>query len=258
VDPSSTRSLARVWAKATPLAKFLGERAERLCREATPGSVTDIRPFDQLAAPERLSLYMQAQTYLMVAQRRAEADTINDLVAGKVVGLGRGSGSYDFEWIDATFWIGADVGGDSVTRDGIKIIEVRIVKPDDIQLFDGDTPFNKAESLPNVPHGTLGVQSAVELLQSEPKIEAATPVAPTPKGGRRSTDAEIRSKVRELWREPLFHTMKNRLDQAREVRARLKGDHTRHVDDMQGYTSSFIKRIIGEVANEVTQANQTE
>lgn len=92
---------------------------------------------------------------------------------------------------------------------------------------------------------------AVDARRATPPIKAPRPASPAPKGGRPSTDAEIRRKVKELWGEPVFRTMKTRLDQAREVRARLKGEHTRYSDDMQGYTSSFIKRIIGEVATEL-------
>lgn len=129
--------------------------------------------------------------------------------------------------------------------------DIRIVRPPVVGRAPEPRPEPAAAREPES-------EAMAETLPATPTVEATWPASAAQKGGRRSTDAEIRDKVRELWGEPIFHTMKNRLDQAREVRARLKGAHTRHADDMQGYTSSFIKRIIGEVANELGQANQTE
>lgn len=71
-----------------------------------------------------------------------------------------------------------------------------------------------------------------------------------PKEGRRNTRDQIRKVVEELWDTDIaFRAMSHRRDQAREVRARLLGKNARHLDDMQGYRSTTIQRIIGEVAN---------
>lgn len=86
--------------------------------------------------------------------------------------------------------------------------------------------------------------------QSDQTVQAMAPVTPRGKGGRPRTDEEIRSKVRELWNDPTFQAMKNRTEQAGEVRARLKSPQARDVDEMQGYGLGKIKRIIGEVATE--------
>ena len=68
----------------------------------------------------------------MCIRDRAKTATINDLIAGRLVGLGRPAASYNLEAIDASFWIGAAVDGDTASRDGAKVIDVRIVNPADV------------------------------------------------------------------------------------------------------------------------------
>ncbi|MFN0303064.1 MAG: hypothetical protein ACKVQU_22220 [Burkholderiales bacterium] len=71
-----------------------------------------------------------------------------------------------------------------------------------------------------------------------------------PKQGRRNTRDQIRRAVEELWdTDTAFRAIPHRRDQAREVRARLRGKDARHLDSMQGYRTTTIQRIIGEVAN---------
>jgi hypothetical protein len=63
--------------------------------------------------------------------------------------------------------------------------------------------------------------------------------------------------VEELWTAvPRFREIPHRIDQAREVRAHLKGESSRHLDAMPGYRSSSIQRIIGEVANRRADSNK--
>jgi hypothetical protein len=142
VDPSDTSALRQIWAKATPLSKFIEERTKRLPEEAIPADrdtnradglptgAADLVP--QLA---NLARYAGVLAAVRVARDRAEADTINDLAAGQLVALGRRSGSYDIETIDGSFWIGADVAGNAVARAGTEIIDVRIVLPDALPVM---------------------------------------------------------------------------------------------------------------------------
>jgi len=139
-------TLARIWADATPLAKFVKDRAERLCREGTPGSRTDTRRVGNPSTKEQLVLYMQGQTDLMAAWGRAKTDTINDLIAGRLVGLGRPSDSYSFDRIDPSVWIGAEVDwAGTVSRDGTKIIEVRIVLPSALSAVQPNSQLEPEE-----------------------------------------------------------------------------------------------------------------
>lgn len=72
--------------------------------------------------------------------------------------------------------------------------------------------------------------------------------------GRPNTRDEIRTKVEELWADPWFQALPNRTVQAKEVRASLRGEEARAVDDMEGYNSSSIRIIIGQVANSPKQS----
>jgi hypothetical protein len=104
-------------------------------------------------------------------------------------------------------------------------------------------PEHRSETSLAVPP-TSGVQTPAETASTPHTISAS-------KEGRPNRREEIRGKVEELWStDPLFQEIPHRIDQAREVRARLKGESSRHRDDMPGYRSSSIQRIIGEVANQ--------
>jgi hypothetical protein len=130
VDSASASELRRIWADATPLSKFIEDRAEHLCREARPVPGRTIPKSQKLSPIEGMSLIMQYDADLSIARGKARKETVNHLVAGRIVGLGRRSGFHDIETIDASFWIGADVEPDAVSRDGTQIIDVRIVLPD--------------------------------------------------------------------------------------------------------------------------------
>jgi hypothetical protein len=145
----------------------------------------------------------------------------------------------------------------------------RMIRPDidwDIEeLRDGENCYFDIRIV-SLPVGASVVPNA---LQPEDRGITSLPVPPTSdvqapaeststpqatsasKEGRPNRRDEIRGKVEELWNtDPLFQEIPHRIDQAREVRARLKGETSRHRDDMPGYRSSSIQRIIGEVANQ--------
>ena len=161
MDSTSTPALRRIWADATPLSKFIEDRAEQLCREgpATTGKTPGNR---KPTAFEGIALVLEYQGNLNSARNRARTETINHLVAGRFVGLGRRSASYDIETIDSSFWIGADVGGDTVARGDTKIIEVRIVQPDVVQ------------SIQPKPHSGLGRPSESKAIQEAISVYAKT------------------------------------------------------------------------------------
>jgi hypothetical protein len=129
VDSSHGATLAQIWAYATRLGKFVEERAERLCREATPPRKA--RRVPKWRGLEMMAEAMEYDRNLIAARVKAKTATINDLIAGQIVGLGRPSDSYNFERIDRSFWVGAavDWDRDAVIRDGTQIIDVRIVLP---------------------------------------------------------------------------------------------------------------------------------
>lgn len=68
--------------------------------------------------------------------------------------------------------------------------------------------------------------------------------------GRPSTGNEIRNMVIKMWKDPEFQKISNRTTQAREVRAKLCGEETHYIDNLVGYNTSTIVRIIGEVAGQ--------
>ncbi|MCG8085689.1 MAG: hypothetical protein JAZ13_08235 [Candidatus Thiodiazotropha taylori] len=78
--------------------------------------------------------------------------------------------------------------------------------------------------------------------------QRASPIKST--RGRPSTGNEIRNMVIKMWKDPEFKKISNRTTQAREVRAKLCGEETRNIDNLVGYNTSTIVRIIGEVAGQ--------
>lgn len=130
MDVSS--SLARIWADATPLAQFVEARAVQLSRVATPGRKT--RTGHKPSSMEMLASALESNTSLIGARSRAKIATINDLIAGRIVAVGRPSDTHSFERIDPSFWIGAEVDWirDATSRGGRRVIEVRMVNANDI------------------------------------------------------------------------------------------------------------------------------
>ena len=69
--------------------------------------------------------------------------------------------------------------------------------------------------------------------------------------GRPNTKDRIREKAQELLEADRdFRAMSPRIAQARELRSRLCGEEAREMDDLVGFKTTTITRIIGEVANE--------
>ena len=131
MDPSNDRMLARIWADAPLLSQFIEERAEQLCLEAAPTPGRKMRRVARkLSTIEGMTVLMEAHRNLNLARGKAQKKTINDLTAGRLVALGRQTDSHLIEIVDDSFWIGAQVQGDTVSRDGVKLIEVRLVPPD--------------------------------------------------------------------------------------------------------------------------------
>ena len=145
MDSANTSALRRIWADATPLSKFIEDRAEQLCEAPTvPGGKA--RGTQQLSALEGMTLIMRYDANLSIARGKARKETVNHLVAGRIVGLGRRSDSHEIETIDASFWIGADVEPDAVSRDGTQIIDVRIVLPDALPVEQPKQQLNPGTS----------------------------------------------------------------------------------------------------------------
>lgn len=133
VDSTSNPALTALWADATPLTKFIDERAERLFRQtpAAPWLTVDA-PGESSSLGVRIAAGVESYKNRFAARDKAKAATINDLVAGRLVGLGRPSGSRDLEKIEGLFWIGAEfVSGNSVKSRGRRMMtHVRILPSD--------------------------------------------------------------------------------------------------------------------------------
>jgi hypothetical protein len=135
-------------------------------------------------------------------------------------------------------------------RDGSTCyFDIRVVKPPVVENESAEAPPPDQGSALTEAESTPDNARAMHLSP----VEEAKPSQPGPRGGRPNRRDEIRGKVKELWEDPLFRAIPNRTDQAREVRTRLCGENARHLDDMQGYRTTQIKRIIGEVANKPTE-----
>lgn len=170
-------------------------------------------------------------------------------------------------------------------RDGeVRYFNIHILRPPAVSESAGvPEPEQHSESAADQPKPNNGPQ-AVEDAQ-RPATSAAIPADDdAPKGPRAIDEAkpaeqargdmaehtaiskktrrpnkrqEIRRKVEEMWGDPLFQGIPRRIDQAREVRARLLGEETRFLDEMVGYGTPFITRIIGEVANQHRSPGET-
>lgn len=74
---------------------------------------------------------------------------------------------------------------------------------------------------------------------------------PNAKRGRPNKKERVQEMALKLWKtDEAFRAMGNRVDQAREVKARLLGEEFRHADEMAGYKLEVVIRSIGEVLHE--------
>lgn len=120
LDP---KSLERIWLLATPLHEFTVNVAERQCQNSIPGWPTDWSAQDATRGSNLR--FQQVQARLNTAQTL----TIQDLVAGRIVGLGRRSQSNALEVVGESFWDGAVFDWTSETvknREGRTVCDVRI------------------------------------------------------------------------------------------------------------------------------------
>lgn len=141
-----SRALETSWADATPLAKFVEERALGLVPQPT---------FFQEAPPlgkarpvmEQLAISLHIQTHMPASQKAAKDETINDLVARRLVGLGRAPRSRNIQSIDPSFWIDAEIDWeqDAAVRGRKKMVAIRLVLPDAIKEMQ---PTSEARSGP--------------------------------------------------------------------------------------------------------------
>jgi hypothetical protein len=169
MDSSRTSALRRIWADASPLAKFIEERAKGLPVE-DKGATEPMNPSDPLStrqadsAPRwaNLARYAELVAVQRIARDRAWDATLSDLIAERLMGLGRRPGSQDIEPIDASHWIGADVGGDTLSRGEVKFIDIRVAEPEVVQAIEPK------------PHSGLGRPSEVEAIQKAISAYAKT------------------------------------------------------------------------------------
>jgi hypothetical protein len=130
MNPSHTSALAQVWADATPLARFIEERAEQRRRESA--RARGPARGRQLSTIEQVARNLEIDVNRASARDKARTATVNDLIAARIAGLGRPSDSYVFERISESFWIGAAIDWitGSASCDGSTVIEIRIVPVD--------------------------------------------------------------------------------------------------------------------------------
>lgn len=116
-------ALARTWADAVPLGKFAAARAEGLAKSSSGSDGK--RPEEPFAA---LAVTVHYHVNLRSAFDRAYEATINDLIAGRIVCLGRKSKSYAFQAVEPAFWSGAtiDWGGNAASRGRLSMIDLRV------------------------------------------------------------------------------------------------------------------------------------
>jgi hypothetical protein len=135
MESVASRALATIWADATPLAKVLNVRAQRLLPR--PSFSEDAPPGKRRSTTEQIALGFHVQLHMPDAQKAAKTEIRNDLVARRFVGLGRTPKSRSIQPIDASFWIDAEIDWehDAVARGRKKIVAVRLVLPDAIKAM---------------------------------------------------------------------------------------------------------------------------
>jgi hypothetical protein len=122
----------------------------------------------------------------------------------------------DIHWGKGELRIGAD-----------SYFDIRIVR----------TPVDTAEASP----------PSVDL-RANRDTDSAQASSRTVRVGRPREKDRIVEAIEKLWPDPSFQALENRTQQARELRARLRGEHARDKDQMQGYKTSTLARLIGEYA----------
>jgi hypothetical protein len=154
-------TLARTWADAIPLGKFAASRVEGLAKGSGNASHSD-SPFVDLARA------VQYQAGLRSAFTRAYEETINDLIAGRIVCLGRKSKSYEFQVIDPAFWIGATVdwGANAAMRGRQSMIDLRV------SIAPSNTSAQpEPRQGPGRPSKAAAIRAAiVEYAKSDPRL----------------------------------------------------------------------------------------
>jgi hypothetical protein len=136
MESVASRALATSWADATPLAKVLDERAQRLIPQPTFGE--DAPLGERRSTAEQIALGLHFQIHMPAAQEAAKTEIRNDLVARRLVGLGRTPRSRNIQRIDASFWIDADIDWkhDTAARGRKNLVAVRVLLPDAIKALE--------------------------------------------------------------------------------------------------------------------------
>lgn len=145
-----------------PLARYSEETAERLHRESV--AARDPTEARQLSTMEQVARSLEGHVDRASARDKARTATINDLIAARIVGLGRPADSYLFEKVSESFWIGAAIDwvAGSASRDGRTVIDIRVV-PADILL-----PFNPvAQHAPGRPSKEEVIRAAIAAYAKE-------------------------------------------------------------------------------------------
>jgi hypothetical protein len=235
MDPSGATALTRIWADATPLAKHLEDRAERLCTEAP--AISGTRLSASPSTLERIAVATQYHANMAVAREAARTATANDLIAGRLITLGRPADRYALQRINPKFWIGAEIDWmrSTVSRGGKNFVNIRIAST----LATAKTSIRKSVSKPT--------QRDTRNSSKRRGIKRPTRNA----GGRPGTSDAIRKVVRHLLKaSPGFAAMP-RKRMVGEVRAHLLGPARRN-EEVPGYrTASMVKVIGSEVAKSV-------
>ena len=129
MDLYNAAAVRQVWAYATPLSQFVERRAEQSCPEAAELKARRDR---QASTLKYLGASIEFGFALRAAVEKARTATVNDLVAGRLVGLGRTPKSRDIQPIDSSFWVDAEIDWehDAMARARKKMVAVRVVLPD--------------------------------------------------------------------------------------------------------------------------------
>jgi hypothetical protein len=146
--------------------------------------------------------------------------------------------------------VNIDWGRAELTDGVVRYFDIRVLRS---PVATNESPEVHLRSTLAVAEPSLVSAPALEVSASEDPKPAQAPPGSGARGGKPNKSNQIRRKVEELWRDPLFRAIPNRTHQARKVRAHLCGENTRHLDEMQGYRTTQIKRLIGEVASKPTK-----
>jgi hypothetical protein len=216
-ENKTPQQIAALYRRGTEYRQFISELVNSKCKEA---GIDTRNPNSFSSSSGFLGRSKEAQDFIDKTQKQVGMSFFGDLVEGRLIAAGK---RYDVEgdtppevipwefWQDAT----SSYAGLQFATKHMRFGDIRIL--DLAQVF-----------LPPADHSDEGKK----------------PIRP--KMGRHPTRPEFERAFAALRGTEGFEKLANRTEQAREIRAFLRGEEHRKSDGMSGFKTETLKRWIGE------------